>query len=422
MEDEKWLEKIKDRLSNHLEPVPCDGWKRLEKALGVESVRRRGRVVMPLRRRLLAMAAAFLAVTGIGSLVLLYAPGWIGTDVSSFRLAENACLYDIPDSRVMAASGRIEKDLLYWVLPLASVKEDRFGSEYAPSLLSYGTGKSHVTDIPLVVRSGSEKSAMTEDSLSVDRKQAITENIRLEDEADFTLYKNTIPANETVKKGKGWSWSMSGNIAGAGSENLSPSLREGIAGVSTTYLSGQVLTRAVPEGQEIELRQEMPYLLGQNTRIASINHKQPISVGVTLRKRLPKGFSVETGLIYTYLASDVTFVGSSDLFEQKLHYIGVPLRASWAFFQRGPFSLYMSAGGMVEKCVHSDLFEAGNDVEPLQWSVAGAMGAQFDISRHVGIYAEPGVAYYFDDGSSVQTIRKENPCSFTMQAGFRFSY
>jgi len=35
---------------------------------------------------------------------------------------------------------------------------------------------------------------------------------------------------------------------------------------------------------------------------------------------------------------------------------------------------------------------------------------------------EPGVSYFFDDGSSIQTIRKENPCNFTLQAGIRLTY
>ena len=34
----------------------------------------------------------------------------------------------------------------------------------------------------------------------------------------------------------------------------------------------------------------------------------------------------------------------------------------------------------------------------------------------------PGVAYYFDDGSDIQTIRKENPFNFNIQAGIRLTY
>ena len=43
------------------------------------------------------------------------------------------------------------------------------------------------------------------------------------------------------------------------------------------------------------------------------------------------------------------------------------------------------------------------------------------ITEKFGIYAEPGVVYYFDDGSNVNTIRKEHPFNFNIQLGVRFT-
>ena len=61
-------------------------------------------------------------------------------------------------------------------------------------------------------------------------------------------------------------------------------------------------------------------------------------------------------------------------------------------------------------------------VYPLQFSVSGAVGAQFNATMLIGVYVEPGVAYFFDDGSDVQTIRKDTPFNFNLQAGIRFTY
>ena len=61
-------------------------------------------------------------------------------------------------------------------------------------------------------------------------------------------------------------------------------------------------------------------------------------------------------------------------------------------------------------------------VDPLQLSVMGAVGAQYNVSNRVGIYVEPGVSYFFDDGSAIETIRKESPTNFTLQAGIRLTY
>ena len=77
---------------------------------------------------------------------------------------------------------------------------------------------------------------------------------------------------------------------------------------------------------------------------------------------------------------------------------------------------------MVEKCVYGKLGSEKETVKPLQFSVSGAVGAQLNATKRVGVYVEPGVAYYFDDGSDIQTIRKENPFNFNIQAGIRLTY
>ena len=41
--------------------------------------------------------------------------------------------------------------------------------------------------------------------------------------------------------------------------------------------------------------------------------------------------------------------------------------------------------------------------------------------KEVGIYAEPGVGYYFDNGSDVKTAYSDNPLNFNMKLGLRYS-
>ena len=77
---------------------------------------------------------------------------------------------------------------------------------------------------------------------------------------------------------------------------------------------------------------------------------------------------------------------------------------------------------MIEKCIYGKIGSEKQTVKPLQFSLTGAIGAQVNVTRRLGIYAEPGVAYFFDDGSDMQTIRKETPLNFNIQAGLRFTY
>ena len=76
----------------------------------------------------------------------------------------------------------------------------------------------------------------------------------------------------------------------------------------------------------------------------------------------------------------------------------------------------------MEKCIYGKIGSKTEIVDPIQLSVMASTGIQYNISHRVGIYVEPGISYYFDDGSEIQTIRKENPFNFTLQAGLRFSY
>lgn len=179
---------------------------------------------------------------------------------------------------------------------------------------------------------------------------------------------------------------------------------------------------AIPGEQELTFKDGMPYVLKRSDEPVDAKHRQPVSVGFSVRKNLGHGLSVESGLMYTYLYSDLYFGKGNNSVEQKLHYLGIPLRVNWNFVDTRKFSVYLSAGGAIEKCVYGKLGDEKQTVDPVQLSVLGALGAQYNLSRRWGLYVEPGISYYFDDGSKVQTIRKERPCSFTLQAGLRLTY
>lgn len=167
-----------------------------------------------------------------------------------------------------------------------------------------------------------------------------------------------------------------------------------------------------------------------------VKHHFPVSVGITVEKSLSPVLALETGLVYTYLASDLT-AGDATYYTQKqqLHYLGIPLKLRWKFLRKRYFDLYLAGGGMVEKCLSGKLsahYEVNDRpsltedetlrVDPLQWSVSAAAGITLKLAPHINLYAEPGIAYYFDDGSHVSTIRKEKPLNINLQAGLRFDF
>lgn len=165
------------------------------------------------------------------------------------------------------------------------------------------------------------------------------------------------------------------------------------------------------------------------------DHHLPIRIGLSVAYALTDRLSISSGLTYTRLASDIKDASRESKYigEQRLHYVGIPVNVSYKVASSRWISLYGTAGVLAEKCVSGTTDEGyvenntmkytnTQDIssKPLQMSVNAGVGIQFDIIDNVGIYAEPGLSYYFDDGSALQTIYKEKPLNFNLNVGVRF--
>lgn len=165
-----------------------------------------------------------------------------------------------------------------------------------------------------------------------------------------------------------------------------------------------------------------------------IKHHLPVKVGFSLAYSLNKRVSLEAGLMYTRLTSDVREGTESHYFtgQQTLHYVGIPLGVKCKVLMANRFEVYASSGVEVAKCVSGQTskdYVLNNEMKktettatterPLQWSVKAAAGVQYNVLPQLGFYAEPGVSYYFKDGSSLRTIYKDKPFNFDLHVGVR---
>lgn len=155
------------------------------------------------------------------------------------------------------------------------------------------------------------------------------------------------------------------------------------------------------------------------------HHKQPVKVGVSVGYRLNDRWALQTGVTYSFLSTDFDGQGSS-VQTQKLHYVGVPLTASYSVVRGRKAEVYVTAGGEVEKLVKgtmkSDNFEGETVKESCpQFSVKAAVGGAYSFVPGVSVYVEPGVTHYFDNHSSVVNVYKDRPTSFSLNLGFRIN-
>ncbi len=83
-------------------------------------------------------------------------------------------------------------------------------------------------------------------------------------------------------------------------------------------------------------------------------HLPPVSFGLMVDTKISKNWSLETGLVYTYLRSeyrrsgDIQYIGT-----QELHYVGIPVNIRYNFLGGKKWNIYMSVGEMAEKGIHS---------------------------------------------------------------------
>jgi len=163
-------------------------------------------------------------------------------------------------------------------------------------------------------------------------------------------------------------------------------------------------------------------------------HHLPVRVGVKVAYAFNERLSIESGLTYTRLSSDMKDGTQENYYtgKQKLNYVGIPVNLKCNVFSYKRVSLYGSAGVLAEKCVSGNVTEeyvinnatkktetVGIDSKPVQMSVNASAGVQLNVFSNIGVYAEPGLSYYFDDRSSLQTIYKEKPLNFSLNVGVR---
>lgn len=168
-----------------------------------------------------------------------------------------------------------------------------------------------------------------------------------------------------------------------------------------------------------------------------IKHRLPIRAGISFTYNFNERFGIETGLSYTNLISDVREGSESHYYtgEQKLHYIGIPLNMKYRVLSWRRFDLYASAGVLAEKCISAKLYKnlildhqkKGSVTEnmsekPMQWSANTSVGVQYNLVNSMSIFVEPGLSYYFNDGTNIQTIYKEKPLNFNLNLGIRFTF
>lgn len=190
----------------------------------------------------------------------------------------------------------------------------------------------------------------------------------------------------------------------------------------------------LPAGADPELPNGVPEETDVTERA---RHYMPLTIGLTLNRSLTDRWSVGTGIRYTFLRSG--FVRESDMesveTDQRIHYVGVPLKFSYRISRVAGLSLYGHGGMALDIPVRGTqtIVTRANDGDrpasvrrpvsaPLQWSVEGGLGLLYHVTPSLSICAEPSFRYYFDAGPAVRTLRQDKPLELAVPIGIRFEW
>lgn len=426
---DKLVKGFRERLKDYSEPVPDNLWSSLEKELDKFPVVHSH----PLRRLIIAASLLIIAITSVSVWFLKapvekYVPEVALTSVSSEgqkRQVDEESQQVLPPlansqpSEVIAFIGRKEREKELKVKDEEFTENDQF-----------------VGDTARVERNNSAREVSERKEKPKTRKKETVKDHQYKKRQEKNVHALASLNRKDYKKWTvGISYGSSSAIKNSGMPGFSSlDIKGNLAAMNMlpTYAEGNCSDE---DFQKIKpFKKILANNIGKDPE-TSVKHKTPVTAGISFRYNLSRNFAVETGLTYTMLSSELKSGSENDFYveEYKLHYLGIPLKGNWMFLNRRYFTLYLSAGGAIEKSVAGDYKvtyvtsgkpeeHRNENVKPVQWSVSAAVGAQFNATEHFGIYVEPGVVHYFDDGSNVETIRKEKPTNFNLQLGLRWTY
>ena len=417
--EDQWTQRLRDHLADIEAPVPDDLWEKIEARLPKEvastTPKKEARIV-PLWARWAAAAVI------VGGLVILW-------NVKSGMWNENSLLSSKSETTKKTSAEKTP------ALMKSEKSEESESSESieqgvkAPTLLAEEIpmeSEKKVEETPLVPISSEEKP--NEPILPVSSEEKSNESIQ-------PISSEKKP-NDSEKSPENVIRELNQKIAaykqrrnGSATINLYASNGFG----NQSYRNGVLMSQELLSNYDYYRNPDSHGTRVGNSPVYLANHEerqnfyQPISFGLSVNIPISSKFSVSTGVVYTRLSSDFTSIANSLVYErqQKLHYVGIPLTVQYNVWQWHGLNVYATAGGQADFNVKAYMTTEGTETklekDNWQWSVNAALGVQYNFIPQLGIYVEPGIKHYFNNGSHIQNYFKHRPTNFNLQIGLRLN-
>lgn len=381
-QDNQWLDEVREQMQDFEAPIPADGWERVSTSLSP--------IKKPaIGKRWMGIAASVLLCAMIGG--------------------GNYFFGHEPDTATEQAESAVNHQMYEQMT--ASLQHEEKQDELQPTISR--NISTHKKQIEPDIQS-KELEPIIEETIHTEEYEAATPQV---DDNTFVVTDSIIPSpsheeekvllamNEvcgSTKEDAGWSFGL--HFAGHGSlQEGDLAFNQGTMGDPTH--NGNTGTNAPVEPDYI---------------IDSYRHAS-WSFGLSVGRKINTKTTLETGLVFTLLTSDVK-MKNAGIKDQEIQYLGVPLKLNYLIAGNQQCQFYTSGGLMLEHTMSATRGNQKLDIKSWQWSVALSAGGQLRVTPHLYLYLEPGVNWYFDTDAFAPSIRTESPVFFNLRGGLRFSY
>ena len=444
MKHNDWTEQMRQRLGNARADVPDDMWAAIERKLDAQPAESpvsdapRQRRVVAMRRW--AVAASVAVVAGMGL--------W-------WQLRDSVAPADMPRAMGVVASDYGDKTAANNVADMAMQAD---GGAEALAARTHLANKKAATDAVayaleayMAASDAAEVASINSETGSIDDEAtALSVDEAVSSPADNAVAAVAVTSDEPAARVGGnrkqtqqkTPTTTRRTTAMLRSERQSRAVKTSDGGSrwQVGMATGGSMYRYNASGGVMAVRQAADYMTAESNNNTlfwaepmqrdlkeSSHHSVPVSFGLTAAYRLTDRLSVTSGVVYTHASS--TFEhgapGSLSKDKQTLHYVGIPVSANFVVWSNQLLQTYVTSGAQADFNVAAKVttgdHTADIDKDRAQFSVGGGVGVQLNIVKQLGVYVEPGVKYYFDNGSMVQNVFKDHPCNFSLQVGLRFN-
>lgn len=414
--NDQWQDKLRNRVNSHEEPAPKGLWEGLEKRMVSENLIAEYDIIAPgSKKRRLWKISLGVATASAAVFLLFFLLNIQKEKQATSQFTENSIL-EFKESIKSPAETPKETPVSELITSGNNLKTSNY-QRFKSEVIKEDNKTEDVASKPI-------NKEFSDDNQIISKDKTPNERVSKEDipnDLDFDKRNDHLFASSTeTSKLKRSRWQTNVSMSNSASGSV-----ETYSGYGTFALEETV--------------DQQYAFISQYTReeaYTDVKHEQPLTIGLTLRYNINNKWNLSSGLTYSLLSSKLRSESNNYFYDdtQTLHYLGIPLNVGYTFWQKNKFSTYISAGGLLEKNIAGKLisnYYIDNELESttsksftsskLQWSVNSAIGIEYRISKLIGIYAEPGIVYYFNNGSNLESIYKDQPTNFNLRIGLRFN-